>query len=72
MTADIINLRRARKAKARTEKDAQAAENRAKSGRSKAERKMTNAVLKLDRSRLDSARRSNPDEDEDLDPGTVS
>lgn len=72
MTADIINLRRARKAKARTQKVAQAEENCAKSGRSKAERKMTDAVLKLDRSRLDSARRSNPDEHEDLDPGTVS
>jgi hypothetical protein len=38
MTADIVNLRRARKAKARTQADAAAAENRAKFGRPKAER----------------------------------
>jgi hypothetical protein len=72
MTADIINLRRVRKAKARREKDAQAAENRAKSGRPKAEREHTEAVLKFDASRLESARRSNPSEDDDLDPGNVS
>jgi hypothetical protein len=36
--AEIINLRRARKAKVRAEADAKAAGNRAKHGRSKAER----------------------------------
>ncbi|WP_406854289.1 DUF4169 family protein [Alsobacter sp. KACC 23698] len=44
MTADIVNLRRARKAKARTEADAAAAENRAKFGRPKAERDLRAAV----------------------------
>jgi hypothetical protein len=38
MTADIINLRQARKQKARADKDIQASENRAKFGRSKVER----------------------------------
>jgi Domain of unknown function (DUF4169) len=36
--ADILNLNRARKAKARAEAEAQAAANRAKHGRSKAEK----------------------------------
>ncbi len=38
MSADIINLRRARKAKARAEKEQRAAENRVVFGRSKVER----------------------------------
>ena len=38
MSAEIINLRRARKAKQRREADARAEENRAKFGRTKAER----------------------------------
>lgn len=36
--ADIINLRQARKNKARADKDRQAAENRAKHGRTKGEK----------------------------------
>ncbi len=53
MPADLVNLRRARKAKARTERDKQAIENRVAHGRSKAERAGTdsereNAVQKLD------------------------
>jgi hypothetical protein len=46
--AEIINLRRARKAKARTEKEAVAAENRARHGRPAHERKLT-AALELKR-----------------------
>ena len=38
MSAEIINLRQARKQRARDEKDARAAGNRARFGRSKAER----------------------------------
>lgn len=38
MSAEIVNLRRARKVKARTQKAEQAAENRARFGRTKAER----------------------------------
>ena len=38
MTADIVNLRRARKAKARTERDKTAAANRAVFGRPKSEK----------------------------------
>ena len=38
MTADIVNLRRTRKAKARTERDQTAAENRRAFGRSKTDK----------------------------------
>lgn len=38
MTGEIINLRQARKAKARTDKDQKAAENRRLHGRTKAEK----------------------------------
>lgn len=38
MSAEIINLRQARKQRERNEKDARAAENRARFGRTKAER----------------------------------
>ena len=71
MATDIINLRKARKAKARDEKEKQAAENRVRFGRTKAERNRTSAVLNIDKSRLDGARRSNPDDD-NLDPGAIS
>jgi hypothetical protein len=40
---EIINLRRARKAKARAEKQEQAAENRARHGAPKSERGLTKA-----------------------------
>ena len=38
MSAEIVNLRRRRKAKARTDKEAQAAENRIRYGRTKADK----------------------------------
>jgi Domain of unknown function (DUF4169) len=42
--ADIINLRRARKTKAREDKAAVAAENRLKFGQSKSDRKLQDAL----------------------------
>jgi hypothetical protein len=51
--AEIINLRQARKRKARTEKDARAAENRIAFGRPKAERQLAEAEKDLGRRRLD-------------------
>ena len=39
--AEIVNLRQARKQKARAEKEARAAENRVSFGRTKAEKKLT-------------------------------
>ncbi|SEN39770.1 protein of unknown function [Sphingomonas gellani] len=55
--AEVVNLRRARKAKARVEAEGVAAANRAAFGRSKGERQGTAAeVARLDRT-LDDARR---------------
>ncbi|NIA70778.1 DUF4169 family protein [Pelagibius litoralis] len=56
--AEIINLRQAKKRKARDEKLAKAADNRARFGRSKSERKKTDderdkALRDLDGKKLD-------------------
>ena len=55
--AEIINLRRARKAKARAEKETEAAENRAKFGRPKEERSQSEAAKDLLDKKLDAHRR---------------
>lgn len=55
--SDVINLRAARKAKARAEADAQAAANRATHGRSKAERVRDEAEAARRAVLLDGARR---------------
>jgi hypothetical protein len=55
--AEIINLRKARKAKARADKDAEAAENRAKFGRPKEERSQSEAAKDLLDRKLDAHRR---------------
>jgi hypothetical protein len=57
MTADIINLRKARKDKARAEKEKRASENRARFGRPKHEREEADANEALRLSRLDRHRR---------------
>jgi hypothetical protein len=59
--AEIINLREARKHKARAEKEARADENRIAFGRTKAEKNLTKAEQDLAKSRLDAHRRD-PDE----------
>jgi Domain of unknown function (DUF4169) len=43
MNADIVNLRRARKDKARTEREKKAADNRLAFGRTKSEKTLTKA-----------------------------
>lgn len=60
--ADIINLRNARKQKARVEKDAQAAQNRVLFGRTKAERLKQEAEKTLADRRIDGHRKGQPDE----------
>ncbi len=55
--ADILSLSKARKAKARIGKVQLAAENRAKFGRTKAERQHEEAVKKLAETRLDATKR---------------
>lgn len=72
MTAEIINLRQARKARARAAKDAQASESRAKFGLSKAERhqlamETDRRVRHLDNARID---RPGPVPDGDNEPPT--
>jgi hypothetical protein len=60
--AEIINLRMARKARARVAGDAQAQANRAKHGRTRAERKASEAeTARLDRT-VDGARREKDDQ----------
>ena len=61
--AEIVNLRKARKAKARAEKEAQAAENRITFGRSKAERDLGAASRRLAERKLEAHRRDG-DKDE--------
>jgi hypothetical protein len=51
--SDIVNLRRARKAKARSEAERTAEANRAKFGRPKAERELGSARHELEERRLD-------------------
>lgn len=73
MTADIINLRKARKDKARAEAQKTASANRIRFGRTKAEREQSAAIVALDRSRLDGAKRPDViDDSDELDPGSVS
>jgi len=60
--AEIINLRQARKQKARAEKEARANENRIAFGRTKAEKNLSQAEQDLAKSRLDSHKRDDDDE----------
>lgn len=58
MSAEIINLSKARKAKAKADKSAQATQNRFKFGRTKADKSLDKAkqdhvVRRLDQAKLD-------------------
>ena len=55
--ADIVNLNRARKAKARAAKVDLAAQNRVKFGRTKAEKQAESAIKSLTERKLDSHKR---------------
>ena len=55
--AEIVNLRQARKAKARASKEAEAATNRAKFGRPKAEKQVEAAKKSIEGKRLDGHKR---------------
>lgn len=59
--AEIVNLRMARKAKARNESEAAAAANRAKFGASKSERKLRLAQAELAAKQLDGHKREPQD-----------
>ena len=60
MSADIINLRQARKSRARREKEEQASQNRVQFGRSKAEKQLTALNRDKDQRHLDAHRRDKP------------
>ncbi len=55
--ADLINLNRARKAKAKADKGTVAAENRVKFGRSKAEKALQSAEKSMAQKLIDAHRR---------------
>ena len=65
MAADIVNLRQARKRKARAEREAAAAENRLKFGRSRTERRHDAANKVLEDRRLDQLIRQRLDAKDD-------
>ena len=60
---DIINLRQARKAKARADKDRLAQSNRAKFGRTKAERLVQSLEEERNNRQIEGARRDNKGSD---------
>lgn len=55
--AEIINLRQARKNKARASKEARAEQNRLTFGRTKAEKDLTKAEREMEQRRLDAHKR---------------
>ncbi len=61
--AEIVNLRMARKAKVRAQAEQQAAENRAKFGRTKAEKMTQKNAADRDQRQLDGAKRESGCED---------
>jgi hypothetical protein len=63
LSADIVNLRRVRRAKARTEREKTAANNRQAFGRTKAERLRSDAERDAQRRRLDAHRRIDDEEE---------
>lgn len=67
--ADVLNLNRARKRKAREAARAKADANAVKFGRSKAEREAQKAQDALDQAKLDGALRVDETTEDDVDPG---
>jgi hypothetical protein len=63
--ADIINLRKARKAKTRADKETKADENRARFGRPRQEQMTTEATREMQDRKLDAHRVAREGEDED-------
>lgn len=62
---DVVNLRRARKARDRASAEAQAEQNRIAFGRTKAERKLSEAEKMLAERRLEGHRLSDDPDDKD-------
>ena len=66
MSAEIVNLRRVRKAKQRAEKDAESATNRAVHGRTKTEREAEASTRERAERGLDGHRLQSANDDGDL------
>ncbi|NKF24604.1 DUF4169 family protein [Solimonas marina] len=62
--AEIINLNKRRKLKARADAEKQAADNRVRYGRTKAEKEQAARQAELERQRLDQLRRETPPADD--------
>lgn len=60
MAGDVVNLRQYRKEKARAAKDAAAEANRAKHGRTKAEKALSRTEREQRDKKLDGAKRNEP------------
>jgi hypothetical protein len=60
--ADILNLNKHRKQKARAEANKKAADNRVRFGRTKAERQKADIDAEIARRRMDQLRRDPPDD----------
>lgn len=67
MSGDIINLRQARKARKRRDKDARAAENRVVFGRTKAERDKVRAESERAKAQVDAHQLRPHDRNDDQD-----
>ncbi|MDJ0931184.1 DUF4169 family protein [Breoghania sp.] len=65
MTADIINLRQARKARRRADKETKAAENRVRFGQSKADKETAKAETEKATRSLEGHRLDPPSRDDD-------
>lgn len=70
MSADIVNLRKIRKARDRAEKEKRAEENRVKFGRTKAEREALATGKAISLRRLDAHRRDGQGDEEENGGGT--
>lgn len=68
MTAKIINLKQVRKARERREDEARADANRAKFGRTRAEREAHDAERRRDEQTIEGHRLSKPDDERDAGP----
>ena len=63
MSGDVVNLRTIRKRKARSEREAKAAQNRVVFGQTKADKQARKANAEIERRRLDQLRRETRDDD---------
>ena len=64
MSAEIVNLRQARKRRDRAEKEATAAQNRKVFGRSKADRRLQETIRDRENRQLDGLQRIKPEASE--------